>query len=174
MTKEVWRDIEGYEGLYQVSDSGRVKSLNYRRSGKEGIIKIWKRKDGYLQVQLSKDGKLKTHKVHRLVGQAFIPNPEWLPQINHKNEDKANNCVDNLEWCTREYNHSYGTKNERISITMGKPVICVETNMIYFSARDAQRKTGIFATSITACVKHRKYCHTARRLHWEYVDKEDK
>ena len=174
MTKEVWKDIEGYEGKYQVSDSGRVKSLNYRRSKKEKVIKSWKRKDGYLQVVLCKDGENKNYLVHRLVAQNFIPNSENLPEVNHKDEDKSNNAVNNLEWCDCSYNINYGTKKERGAKSQGKPVMCVETNTVYFSTREAQRKTGIHATNISACARNEKYYHTARRYHWKFIDKEDK
>ena len=169
MSKEVWRDIEGYKGIYQVSNKRRVKSLNYRQTGKEGILKQCKNRKGYLCVCLCKDGEQKGHKVHRLVGQAFIPNPDGLPQINHKDEDKTNNCVDNLEWCDNLYNCNFGTRAERFIKSISKPVICVETGEVFISSKEAQEKTGIFATSITACAKHRKHYHTARRLHWQYV-----
>lgn len=108
-----WKDVEGYEGLYQVSDEGEVKSLKYRGSNKEYILSNRKVTKGYMQVILWKNRKSKTFMVHRLVAQAFIPNPNNYPQINHKDEDKTNNKVENLEWCTNEYNHNYGTGNIR-------------------------------------------------------------
>lgn len=119
MKKEIWKDILGYEGLYQVSNFGRVKSLKF---GKERILKLTKDKDGYLIVNLYKNNKSKTFKVHRLVAEAFIPNPDNLPQVNHKDEDKSNNIVSNLEWCDVKYNQNYGTRNKRIgkSNTNGK------------------------------------------------------
>lgn len=104
---EVWKDIEGYEGLYQVSNMGRVKSLI-----KGIILKQWTDKDGYRQVGLLK----KTFKVHRLVAKAFIENPDDLPLVNHKDENKANNNITNLEWCTNEYNLSYGTARKKYQI----------------------------------------------------------
>ena len=106
--KEEFRDIPGYEGLYEVSNLGRV-----RRNGR--ILKPLKHRDGYLKIDLNKQGIRKGVYIHRLVGLAFIPNPDNLPCINHKDEDKTNNTVKNLEWCTREYNNNYGTRNERIS-----------------------------------------------------------
>ena len=169
MSKEVWRDIEGYEGLYQVSNMRRVKSLNYRRSGKERILKRLKNKWGYLFVHLQKDGKQKGCKLHRLVAQAFIPNPENLPEVNHKDEDKNNNTVDNLEWCTRKYNCNYGARNEKVSKSKNIPVMCIETGDVFSSAKEAQEKTGISASHITACARHEKRRHTARRLHWQHV-----
>lgn len=120
--KEVWKDVVGYEGYYQVSNLGRVKSVDryiehYRggKTFKKGKIKALNvRKDGYVSVQLSKDAKARTLRVHRLVAEAFIPNPNNLPQVNHKDENKGNNHVSNLEWCTVGYNVNYGTRIKRI------------------------------------------------------------
>lgn len=116
--EEIWRDIEGYEGQYQVSNLGRVKSFD-RIDGaghlKRGrILRPVPDKKGYLRVQLHKEGKRKLFLVHRLVAQAFIPNPEGLPQVNHRDEDPSNARADNLEWCTASYNVNYGTHNERM------------------------------------------------------------
>lgn len=108
-TVEEWRDIEGYNGKYQVSDWGRVKSTY--RNKPLGERKIQK---GYVQVALYKNHKPTYKLVHRLVADAFIPNPNNLPQINHKDECKTNNSVENLEWCSNAYNSSYGTHYERI------------------------------------------------------------
>lgn len=110
---EVWKPINGYEGLYEVSNQGDIKSLErlcydsvrcYHRGVKERILKPVPDKDGYLQVALSRDGKLTTKKVHRLVAECFIDNPENLKEVNHKNKDVANNRVGNLEWCDRTGN----------------------------------------------------------------------
>ena len=121
--KEIWKDIEGYEGLYQVSNMGRVKSLERTvwcglnggcyRAIPERIIKPSKDNYGYLVVNLWEDGKMKTYKVHRLVATAFIPNPNNLPVINHKNEIKNDNKVDNLEWCSVLYNNTYNDKAKK-------------------------------------------------------------
>lgn len=114
---EEWRDVVGYEGKYQVSSYGRVKSLideygHYR----EKIMKQCFNKFGYLRVGIRKDGKQKNCPVHRLVAIAFIPNPNPnnFKCVNHKDECKTNNCVDNLEWCDHKYNNIYGTRLERI------------------------------------------------------------
>lgn len=113
--KEIWKDIEGYEGCYQVSNFGNVKSLNYMHTGKEQILKLKTKKSGYLQVNLCKDGKIKTYTIHRLVAKAFVENPDNLPQVNHIDEDKTNNRFDNLEWCDQKYNNNYGTHNIRVT-----------------------------------------------------------
>ena len=112
---EIWRDIEGYEGLYQVSTEGGVKSLNYRHTGREKIMKSQVDGFGYLHVMLYKDSKSKQHHIHRLVASAFIPNHDSKSEVNHKDEDKTNNNVDNLEWCTHKENCNYGTRNERVA-----------------------------------------------------------
>lgn len=131
---EIFKDIKGYEGLYQVSNWGRVKSLNYLHTGKAELMNPVQDTDGYLTVQLWKNGKPKTCKVHRLVAQTFIPNPENKPQVNHIDEDKTNNFVflnedgsvdkekSNLEWKSHKDNCNHGTRNERISkkMTNGK------------------------------------------------------
>lgn len=111
---EVWKDIEGYEGKYQVSNTGQVRSLNYRRSGESKLLKQDTTNNGYKRVYLSKNGENKRYLIHRLVAMTFIPNPDNLPIVNHKDEDKTNNNVNNLEWCTHEYNMNYGTRNERV------------------------------------------------------------
>lgn len=124
--EEIWRDIPGYEGKYQVSNTGEVKSLNYRGSGKTKLLKQHCDSKGYKHVSLYKNGKKKVYSVHRLVAMTFIPNPNNLPIINHKDENPSNNNVNNLEGCTYEYNLNYGTRNERASESM-----CGENNPFY-------------------------------------------
>ena len=116
-TIEQWKSIAGYEGLYEVSNLGRVKSLNYNKTGVEKILKPNKVK-GYLQVQLWRDGKYKMFLVHRLVATAFLPNPEGFEQVNHLDENKSNNCVSNIEWCSAKYNNNYGSHNERVAAAL--------------------------------------------------------
>ena len=125
MPIEFWKPVVGYEGLYEISSFGRVKSLpKYVNASHRGFVgkrllpeKIMKPSNcfGYLIVALRKDGKYKKIRVHRLVAQAFIPNPENLPCVNHKDENTLNNKIENLEWCTHEYNDNYGSRNEKIS-----------------------------------------------------------
>lgn len=107
---EEWKDVPNYEGLYQVSNLGRIKSLRDKNGkAREKILKLKLSKFGYYQICLCKNGKQKWYFVHRLVALAFIPNPNNLPQINHIDENKTNNYVENLEWCTSKYNSNYGT-----------------------------------------------------------------
>lgn len=125
--EEEWRDIIGYEGLYQVSNLGRVRSLDRtfirsdgRLHNKQGrILTPGKNPRGYLFVNLSDiNHKITPTRIHRLVVQTFIPNPECLPQVNHIDENKLNNSITNLEWCTNSYNTSYGTRNQRLSMSL--------------------------------------------------------
>lgn len=122
LPKQIWREIPGYEGLYQVSNTGRVRSLNYNGTRKTKVLKQITDKLGYKRVNLFKNNKKKNYLVHRLVALAFIPNPNNYPIINHKDENPSNNYYKNLEWCTYEYNNNYGTKKQKISESMkGKP-----------------------------------------------------
>ena len=116
---EIWKDIKGYEGLYQISNYGNVKSLNYKRTGKERLMKPALQTNGYFFVWLC-NKQNKCFFIHRLVADAFIPNPDNLPCVNHKDEDKTNNHVNNLEWCTNKYNNEYGTRLKRFRETQLK------------------------------------------------------
>lgn len=154
---EIWKPIKGYEQRYLVSNYGRVKRLSYTQKGKGGCLIVMKdmimkqssARHNYAKVTLCFNGYTKTPQVHRLVAEAFIPNPDNYPQINHKDENKWNNCVENLEWCTAEYNIHYGTKLKRQGETFkkngkrSKPIIQYsksgEIIMIHSSMRDAAR-----------------------------------
>lgn len=148
--KEIWKDIKGYEGIYQVSDLGRVRSLKF---GKERILVGRKDSDGYLRVGLCKDGKEKTCRVHRLVAEAFIPNPDGLPQVNHKDERKSNNVASNLEWCDCKYNINYGMRTERISKTVYQYTLDSSLVGSYPSVREAGRRTGYSKSHISDCCR---------------------
>lgn len=134
---EIWRDIKGYEGLYQISSLGRVKSLsrcywhgNRWYNQKEKILRTNVGTKGYLSVMLyDAQHNSKRVMVHILVANAFIYNPYNLPQINHIDEDKTNNKAENLEWCTPKYNNNYGTKSVRLSIKMSGRKQPIETNL---------------------------------------------
>ena len=186
LDKEVWKDIIGYEGLYQVSNFGNVRSLNY--NGTKGNIRILTplHNYGYLCVHLSKDGFTKTVRIHRLVLEAFIPNPDNLPVINHKDENKTNNFVwvnedgsidpekSNLEWCTIDYNNKYNDRSKKA---------CQKTNAqkqkqvkqmtldgqlitIWPSTREAERN-GFSSDCIGRCCLGKQQTH--RGYLWAYL-----
>lgn len=173
--KEIWKDIEGFEGLYQISNMGRVKSLNYRRTGKEKILEGYDNGKGYLRVNLRKEGNRKQYLVHQLVSQAFIPNPYNLPCINHKNEIKSDNCVQNLEWCDYSYNNSYNDKAKKAGKKISKPVIGINkvSGLIveFPSVREASRQIGINQGSITKCCQGKE--KSAGGFYWHYADSEE-
>lgn len=166
--KEIWKDIEGYEGLYQVSNLGRVKSLPTQRNigwanytSKEKILKQCKNKYGYLTVCLHKGDSQKLHRVHRLVAIAFIDNPNGYKCVNHKDEDKTNNNISNLEFCSYSYNVNYGTRNQRASDAMSKKVLQYTKDGVFVAewggTREAQRQTGVKSCNISlACRGLRK------------------
>lgn len=135
---ETWKDAPGFSG-YQVSDTGRVK----RVVPKERILHPVCYSNGYLVVNLSG----KRIGVHRLVALAFIPNPDNLPQINHKNENKADNRVENLEWCDSRYNNNYGKRNVKASIALSRPIkqLSLDGTLIrtYYGIHEAGRQTNI-------------------------------
>lgn len=158
---EIWKDIKNYEGLYQVSNLGNVRSLDhYASNGKKNILykgRILKqtkhKKTGYLLATLCKNNKHKSILVHRLVAEVFINNKNKLPCINHKDENKENNCVTNLEWCTHKYNNNYGNNTKKLC----KPVLQydLQGNFVkeYYGANEASRKTGISCTNICKCCR---------------------
>ena len=125
MTEEIWRPVVGYEGLYEISSYGRVRSLDRYVKYSNGQIHLHKGRilssgkdiNGYLMCNLYLNKNMKKVSIHRLVAQAFLPNIDNLPEVNHKDENKTNNRVDNLEWCTAKYNMNYGTRNIRIKET---------------------------------------------------------
>lgn len=161
-------DIEGYEGLYAVTSCGRVWS--YKRNK---FLKPYKEHRGYLRVDLMKDGVNTHHKIHRLVAKAYIQNPNNLKQVNHKDENKENNIVNNLEWCTNYYNSHYGTKNHRIGManknhpSFSKKVFCVELDQTFESISEATRKTGVSVSQISRCCNG--IYKSAGKLHWKHA-----
>lgn len=171
--QEIWKTIvydgEVYEG-YEVSNMGRVRSLNYRGCGKVKELKPYVRTDGYLQVDLRKNGKRKKYYVHRLVAYAFIPNDDIKnkTQVNHIDEVKTNNHFSNLEWVTPKQNINHGTHNERSGKTRSKKVRCVETGEVFESTIEVERKLGLAQGNICQCCNG-EY-KTCGKFHWEYVD----
>jgi len=175
--EEIWKDIKGYEGLYQVSNMGRVKSLErtvIRKNGRkftvrERILKPFPNHKGYLQVSLCDSrGKEKTVKVHRLVCEAFYKNPENKPCVNHIDEDKTNNAASNLEWCTYKENNNYGTRTARTSKTVGQYTLDGKLIKIWRSTMEIQRLLGFAFQNVSAAARGKR--KTAYGYVWKYVE----
>lgn len=172
---EIWKDVNGYVGLYKVSNTGKILSM---KKGKEMTLHV----DvyGYHIATLYKDKKHKTHKVHRLVAIAFIPNPNEYPSVNHKDENKKNNHVDNLEWSSSFYNANYGSRNKNISktqtnrIDQARHVLQFTRDGLlvaeFESVREAERQTGVYRSNIIACCKGNKRYPAAGGFVWEYKE----
>lgn len=170
---EEWKDIKGYEEIYQISTKGRIKSKGNSFSRKEKEIKQTKTKSGYYTVGLHKGGKVKRYRVHRLVAETFIDNPFNLPEVNHIDENKANNEMTNLEWCTHKENCNHGTRNNRMAETninnpkRSKPILCIEKNVVYPSIHEASRSLNTSYGNIWRALNNE--LRTASGYHWQYV-----
>ena len=168
-TYNTWFDIKGFEGLYQINQNGEIRSLyNYR---KYSILKP-KVKKGYYQIGLRKKGIRFWYAVHRLVAETFIPNPDNLPCVNHKDENKLNNHVDNLEWCTHSYNNIYGTRIDKVKNKTRKSVLQYNKQGVllneFASIADASKQTQISIGNISACCrKYKNYSHAGGYI-WKY------
>lgn len=171
---EIWKQVQSFEGYYEVSSLGRVRSIERIDSnGKvvpQRVLKGQTDKDGYLLVGLHKNGKRVTRRVHRLVASAFIPNKNRLPQINHIDKNKKNNCVGNLEWCDNKYNQYYDGTFIKANMATSTPVVALKDNEIvhmFKSMNEAGRyfgkKNGVL---IQRCINHEKGYKTAYGYHW--------
>lgn len=162
-------DVVGYEGLYKISESGDVISKKRRgNAGRASVLVGSVDNHGYKQVILTKNGKPKTHKVHKLVALAFVPNPHGYPEINHKDENKLNNNADNLEWCTRAYNVAYGTRTKKTQ----RAVIQLSLDQEYIATHkgigEASRAIGARTCGgISNCCKGK--CRSAYGYIWRYL-----
>ena len=184
---EIWKtavyDGEIYEGLYKVSNLGRILSLNYKRTGKAKLRNPVEMLNGYLQVGFSKNKKTKTCYVHRLIAETFLPNPENLPEVNHKDEDKTNNFVflnedgsvdkekSNLEWCDRKYNNNYGTRTERFIKTMSKKVLQFSKTGEFIREWESTRecgRNGFDQGAVARCCRGERKSH--KGFLWMYAD----
>lgn len=165
---EEFLPIKGYEGLYEISSFGRVKNVN-----RNSFLKPKLTECGYYKVNLSKpclSGKghiLKTYAIHRLVASAFIPNPDNKKQVNHKNENKTDNHVWNLEWVTAKENVNHGTRNLRMGSKKSVPVICIETGIVFKSVNAAAMFAKVTQPTLSSCLIGK--CKTAGGYHWKYA-----
>lgn len=162
---EIWKNIEGYEGIYEISNYGRIKNVK-----RGSLVQHCLNKVGYAVVKLPKEGKRVHHKLHRLIANAFLPNPNNYPVINHKDEVKANNNLSNLEWCTHQYNNTYNqihyrrNKSHRTSvIKMSIDGVFIES---YNSVNEAGASNNIHPSSISNCLRGRD--KTAAGFRWKY------
>ena len=183
---EVWKPVKGYEGIYEVSDHARVRSLDriarskhrngksFTRKVKGHIITQRVNNNGYMTVRLSKDGESKIHLVHRLVAVAFVPNPYELPFVNHKDDTPKNNMPDNLEWCTNQYNVTYNNIQYRAKATRRKAVVqmTLDDKFVaeYESTHDAARKTGFHQGNIAGACRGQHNLLNVYGFHWKYKE----
>lgn len=175
--EEIWKDIKGYEGLYQVSNLGRVKRILFINriciKEKEKMLKPRQNKFGYLLVSLSKNGKIKQITIHRLVAETFLNNPNNYSDINHKDENKQNNNVDNLEFCTHKYNTNYGTRVQKIkekNKLKGKSILQIKNGKIikkWFNIKQAGTQLNINTKNICSCCKGKR--KSAGGYQWQYA-----
>ena len=182
MVGEIWKPIKGYDGLFDVSNLGRVKSLSKltycghnhltKQNKEDSIRKLQISVNGYITVILFKNGVGKQHQVHRLVGEAFLDNPNDYPQINHKDENKQNNLPENLEWCTNLYNSQYGTVYHRRKEGLKRPIEQYDLNgeyiKTYSSAVDVGEIYGHGTNGIYRCCNG--FQKTGYGYIWRYVD----
>lgn len=178
---EIWKDVVGYEGVYQVSNEGNIRSVdryvickNSTRFYKGKQLSSCKDDKGYYRVLLAVAGKHKSCQIHRLVAEAFLPNPERLKEVNHKDENPSNNHVDNLEWCTKVYNLAYGTGRTRSIQSHRKTVLqysldgklIAEHDGINAAARAIGKPNA--ASGITKCCTGKS--QTAFKCIWRYKE----
>lgn len=168
---EQWKDIVGYEGLYQISNLGRLKSLKRIYSHRiypSKILSIRKDTHGYMQAFLYKNNQRKVYLVHRLVAKAFLDNPNNCKEVNHIDEDKTNNKISNLEWCNRNYNVNYGNRTSKTSVKVEQ--YDLQNNLIKErnSISEASRKLNIAISGISACC--RKINKTSGGYIWKYKE----
>lgn len=168
-SNEIWKDVVGYEKLYQVSNLGRVRSCTHEVVYKNGtihthvgkILSLAVNKSGYLQINLYRNGHQKVCLVHRLVAEAFLPNPDNLPCVNHKDENRSNSNVDNLEWCTHEYNSKYSHTGTKANKDRCKKIACYTyPDMKYVatfeSCNEAARQLDVASSLVSKVANNKK------------------
>lgn len=177
---EIWKDVVGYEGYYQVSNFGNLRSVDRIVPDKKNGTRLLKGTDlklrrnnnnPYLCISFCREGKYKRMLVHRVVALAFLPNPNGYPEVNHKDEDVTNNRADNLEWCSSKYNANYGSRNEKLSKFPRKPIVQkdMQGNVIrhWDYIKGASDELGIDSSEIVRTCKGRKKSYAGYK--WEYA-----
>lgn len=194
---EQWKDVAGYDNYYQVSSCGRIKSVERYVQDRFGmkapyripekILKPKRSQTGYLFVHLSKNGHAHPQRIHRMVAEAFIPNPDRLPTVNHNNEDKTDNRVENLEWCTQAYNNEYGTRTQRSQMSQKQrrpvtmytkdgqplrtfPTLIEAARYIVSELEDQHVSMKTVDNNIRAVCHHRSHRHLAYGYRWEFEE----
>ena len=171
---EIWKDVVGYKGLYQVSNLGRVKSLpKYDCKGRFHPEKIKSQVNngtGYMVVNLKHDGKQQMRTVHRLVAEHFIPNRLELSEVNHIDGDKTNNCSNNLEWCTRSENVRHAVDTGLHTKFGQRKVLCIELGLVFDTIKDAELWVGVKGSRISNVCQLKRGCKTCGGYHWRYVE----
>nr|DAG78623.1 MAG TPA: homing endonuclease [Caudoviricetes sp.] len=172
--EEIWKDIPGYEGYYKISNCGVIISVPRNGTVKsERVLKQYRDKYGYVKVILQKDGVKKNKYVHQLVAITFLKNQDDYPCINHKDENKTNNCINNLEFCTQHYNNNYGTRNERISKHERVKINQYDLQGTFIKTWDGfveiKETLNIDVSGIIRCCQ--KQYKTSNGYIWRYADK---
>ena len=173
--QEIWKDILGYEGYYQISNKGRIKSLDRYVEPKGKFIKVKgkilnlnKNNSGYFYLNLCTNNLRKKFLIHRLVAIAFLPNPNKLKCVNHKDENKSNNNVENLEWCDHKYNNNYGSFKSRISQKNSKSVVCLELDKKFKNQKEAANYFDLKQSAISFCCYNPN--RTSGGYHWKFAE----
>ena len=166
----MWRPVLGYEGIYEINRLGEIRRI---KSGR--ILRGYMGRDGYKRVSLTANGQTKPFLLHRLLAVAYIPNPLNYPCINHKDEDKSNNSLDNLEWCTHRYNLNYGTHNARANESRKKPISQYSKDGKFIrdwdSVTDLRNETGADITHVSSCCRGKR--KSANGYCWQYKNEKE-
>lgn len=172
---ELWKDVPGWDGVYQVSSLGRIRSTLHTVRYNDGrvakfpgkVLKLTKNQDGYLCAVIRQrgTGRVISYKIHRVVAEVFVANPHGYTEVNHIDEDKTNNNAANLEWCDRLKNCNHGTRNERISAANSRPIILTkpgEPTRTMPSQTEAARWLGVRTQSVAYAIRHKTRCRGYR------------